>query len=94
MSSVLFSRGINTQTGGRRKADEVTRDIVGIKEQVAIAASMSSSNREGLAKCNALMSELEGRIMGLTGTIDALQTKVKELEERKERGKSKASTES
>jgi hypothetical protein len=94
MSSVLFSRGINTQTGGRRKADEVTRDIVGIKEQVAIAASMSSSNREGLAKCNALMSELESKISSLVETLGGLQAKVKELEERKERGKSKASTES
>ena len=94
MSSVLFSRGINTQTGGRRKTDEVTRDIVSIKEQVATAVSIASSNREGLTKCNALMTELEGRIAGLSGTINALQTKVKELEERKEKGKSKAAADS
>ena len=94
MSSVLFSRGINTQTGGRRKADEVSRDIVSVKEQVATAVSMASSNREGLSKCNALMTELEGRIAGLTGTINALQTKVKELEDRKEKGKSKATADS
>lgn len=94
MSSVLFGRGINTQTGGKKKADEVTRDIESIRGQVAVAASISSSNRVMLEKCNALMSTLEMRISGIVDTVGSLQVKVKELEERKEKGKSKGTTDS
>lgn len=94
MSSVLFGRGINTQTGGKKKADEVTRDIESIRGQVAMAASISSSNRVMLEKCNALMSTLEMRISGIVDTVGSLQAKVKELEERKEKGKSKGTMDS
>ena len=92
MSSVLFGRGINTQTGGKKKADEVTRDIESIREQVATAVSISSSNRAMLERCNALMMTLESRVSGLLDTMGGLQAKVKELEERKDRGKGKSST--
>jgi hypothetical protein len=95
MSSVLFSRGINTQTGSKKKADEIARDLDSIKSQLAIAVSLATSNREVVAKSNAVISELEGRIMGLTGivsglqgTVETLQAKVTALEERK--GKHKA----
>jgi hypothetical protein len=91
MSSVLFGRGINTQTGGKKKADEVARDIDAVRGQVATAVSMSSSNRVMLERCNALMIDLEGRISGLTETVVGLQTKIRELEERKDKGRSKAS---
>jgi hypothetical protein len=94
MSSVLFGRGINTQTGGKKKADDVTRDIEAIKGQVAVAASISSSNRVMIDKCNALMSTLEGRLSGLLETVGGLQTKVKELEERKDKSKSKVTADS
>jgi hypothetical protein len=35
MSSTLFGRGINTQTGGRRKAEEASRDIEVLKTQIS-----------------------------------------------------------
>lgn len=89
MSSVLFSRGINTQIGGKRKADEITRDLESIKGQIATAVSMSTSNREVVAKSTALIAELEAKITGLQEIIEALQTKVTALEERKDKEKEK-----
>jgi chromosome segregation ATPase len=88
MSSVLFSRGINTQTGSKKKADEIARDLDSIKSQLAIAVSLATSNREVVAKSNAVIAELEAKITGLQGTVETLQAKVTALEERK--GKHKA----
>lgn len=87
MSSVLFSRGINTQTGSKKKADEITRDLDSIKSQLAVAVSLASSNREVVAKSTAVIAELEAKISGLQGTVETLQAKVHALEERKEKGK-------
>jgi len=83
MSSVLFNRGINTQIGGKRKADEITRDLESIKGQIATAVSLATSNREVVAKSTVLITELEAKISGLQGTIETLQAKITALEERK-----------
>ena len=80
MSSVLFSRGQNFQTGANRKVEDVMRDMELLKVTAA-------QNKELLSECSRVVTVLETKISSLQSIVSGLQAKVKDLETPK--GKSK-----
>ena len=75
MSSTLFARGINTQMGGRRKAEEIERrtehviqDVDMIKQQIATISGQE-----------ALIAALSKRCDGLQDAVVAIDKKLSAL---------------
>lgn len=72
MSSTLFGRGINTQTGGSRRAMQLDRDVELLKQNVAtlsVGLSAVSELRQANADLTTKVTSLEAKIARLDATI-------------------------
>ena len=65
MSSVLFSRGINTQTGSRKKADDALREMDTLKKTVSEAALTTADHTLLIRTLQTQVSELEVKLGAL-----------------------------
>jgi len=68
MSSTLFGRGINTQTGGSRRAMQVDRDVELLKQNVAtlsLGLSVISELRQTISELRQSNTELVAKVAGL-----------------------------
>jgi hypothetical protein len=66
MSSVLFNRGINTQTGGRKKADDALRDMDTMKKTVTEVALTAAEHTTTIKTLQAQITALEEKILVLS----------------------------
>ena len=85
MSSVLFNRGILTQTGARKKADDAIRDMDALKKSVTDAALTTAEHTTTCRTLQAQITELEGKLQVLsehTSILRILQAQITSLEEK------------
>jgi hypothetical protein len=66
MSSVLFNRGILTQTGGRKKADDAERGMETLRKTVNDAALTTAEHTTLLRTLQAQITSLEDQILVLS----------------------------
>jgi uncharacterized coiled-coil protein SlyX len=66
MSSVLFNRGILTQTGARKKADDAIRDMDALKKSVTDAALTTAEHTTTIKTLQAQILALEGKLQALS----------------------------
>lgn len=66
MSSVLFNRGILTQTGARKKADDAIRDMDALKKSVSDAALTTAEHTTLIRTLQAQILDLEGKLQNLS----------------------------
>jgi len=79
MSSVLFNRGINTQTGGSRKAAEAIRELDIMKQQISNFTLQQIDIielRNQVATLNAKVSVADAKMAALNANVTALEMKV------------------
>ena len=67
MSSTLFGRGINTQTGGRRKAEEASRDIEVLKTQISQLFGEVTGLKQIVSVLQKTVSELGSSVKAASG---------------------------
>lgn len=67
MSSTLFGRGINTQTGGRRKAEEASRDIEVLKTQISQLFGEVTSLKQIVSVLQKAVSDLGSSVKAASG---------------------------
>ena len=82
MSSVLFNRGILTQTGGRRKADEAERVIEALKKSVTDAALTTAEHTTIIKTLQAQVLVLEGKLLVLSEKAPKTPLETEEEEEK------------
>jgi hypothetical protein len=75
MSSTLFARGINTQTGGRRKAEEYERKADETLRKADYASLQINVVSQEIAGLKVLMSRVEETMRDLENRIMILEAK-------------------
>jgi hypothetical protein len=68
MSSTLFARGVNSQVGMKRRADDMNKNIAGIKNDIVLIKQTSDE----IVSLKAVIVTLTEKVAALQKTVDSL----------------------